>query len=89
MAVGASASVNDRGDVSRRSLGWQAGDGRGGRAARPRAGAAGGSAAELEAHQRETDDTGHQEPSDVPPTRSSGIADGSVSINDDRHCNDP
>jgi hypothetical protein len=30
MAVGASASVNDRGVVSRRSLGWQAGDDLGG-----------------------------------------------------------
>ena len=47
------------------------------------------SAASLEAHQREPDNTGHQEPSDVPPTRGDGIADGGVPINDDRHCNDP
>jgi hypothetical protein len=46
-------------------------------------------AASLEAHQREPDNTGHQEPSDVPPTRGDGIADGGVPINDDRHCNDP
>ena len=43
----------------------------------------------LEAHQREPDNTGHQEPSDVPPACGDGVADGGVAINDNRHCNDP
>lgn len=53
------------------------------------AGNDGPTAALLETHQRESDNTGHQEPSKVSPTRGDGIADGGASINEDRHCNDP
>jgi hypothetical protein len=47
------------------------------------------SAMALETHQRQCNDTAHQAPADVTPSRGDGIPDGAVSVDDNRDGNDP